>query len=155
MKKISTLIFSSLLAFGSSLIAQQEERPPGPPPEGDPRSDRPGPPRGERLPRGGRPPRGERPPVRGERPEGNNQRRGPRGNGPRGEGNRPGQGQEGRRGGGGPRPSDLGESNAELGAPGIAWYPILEDGLAEAKRTNKPILFMAVASQCSGISGVF
>jgi hypothetical protein len=27
--------------------------------------------------------------------------------------------------------------------------------LAEAKRTNKPILFMAVASQCGGISGVF
>lgn len=71
-------------------------------------------------------------PARGERP--------PRGQGP---------------GGGGPRPTDLGESEAELGSAGIAWYPILEDGLAEAKRTNKPILFMAVASQCGGISGVF
>lgn len=164
MKKIFTIILSSLLTLGGSLFAQPEERPPGPPPEGGPGGDRPAPPtaepgqrppRGERPPRGGRPPRGERPPGRGERPEGNNQRRGPRGNGPGGEGNRPEQGQEGRRGGGGPRPENLGESNAELGAPGIAWYPILADGLAEAKRTNKPILFMAVASQCGGISGVF
>jgi len=55
----------------------------------------------------------------------------------------------------GPRPSDLGESALPLGDPGIAWYPELAQGLAEAKRTNKPILFMAVASQCGGISGVF
>ena len=70
---------------------------------------------------------------------------------PRGE--RPSRGE--RSGGGGPRPTDLGESDAELGSAGIAWYPILEDGLAEAKRSNKPIFFMAVASQCGGISGVF
>jgi hypothetical protein len=56
---------------------------------------------------------------------------------------------------GGPRPENLTESPADLGSAGIAWYPILKDGLAEAQRTNKPILFMAVASQCSGISGVF
>ncbi len=31
----------------------------------------------------------------------------------------------------------------------------LEDGLAEAKRTNRPIFFMAVASQCGGVPGVF
>ncbi len=77
--------------------------------------------------------------------------------GPRSENRKPGgrgEGEKGRRSGG-PRPTDLGESDAELGAAGIAWYPILEDGLAEAKRTNKPILFMAVASQCNGISGVF
>ena len=58
-------------------------------------------------------------------------------------------------GGGGPRPEQLGETPADLGAAGIVWYPILEDGLAEAKRTNRPILFMSVASQCGGISGVF
>lgn len=57
--------------------------------------------------------------------------------------------------GGGPRPEQLGENPAELGSAGIVWYPILEDGLAEAKRTNKPLIFMAVASQCGGISGVF
>lgn len=56
---------------------------------------------------------------------------------------------------GGPRPNDLGETNLALGDAGIAWYPELAPGLAEAKRSNKPILFMAVASQCNGISGVF
>jgi len=56
---------------------------------------------------------------------------------------------------GGPGPRNLGESNAELGAAGVVWYPILEEGIAEAKRSNKPIFFMAVASQCHGISGVF
>jgi hypothetical protein len=55
----------------------------------------------------------------------------------------------------GPRPEQLGESEAELGSSGIVWYPILDDGLAEAKRTGKPILFMSVSSSCGGISGVF
>ena len=50
---------------------------------------------------------------------------------------------------------DIGASPLDLGEPGIAWYPKLEDGLAEAKRTNRPILFMAVASQCNGVPGVF
>lgn len=59
------------------------------------------------------------------------------------------------RGGGGPRPEQLGENPADLGSAGVVWYPILEDGLAEARRTNKPIMFMAVASQCGGVSGVF
>ncbi|YCM42697.1 hypothetical protein V2O64_15395 [Verrucomicrobiaceae bacterium 227] len=58
-------------------------------------------------------------------------------------------------GGGGPRPEQLGETPADLGSSGIVWYPILKDGLAEARRTNKPIMFMAVASQCGGVSGVF
>ena len=60
-----------------------------------------------------------------------------------------------RRGGGGPRPNDLGASPLDLGEPGIAWYPRLEDGIAEAKRLNRPILFMSVASQCGGVPGVF
>ena len=69
---------------------------------------------------------------------------------------RPRRGDGGRgSGGGGPRPTDLGASPLGLGEPGIAWYPKLEDGLAEAKRTNRPILFMAVASQCGGVPGVF
>ena len=59
------------------------------------------------------------------------------------------------RGGGGPRPNDLGASSLDLGEAGIAWYPRLEDGMAEAKRTNRPILFMAAASQCGGVPGVF
>lgn len=55
----------------------------------------------------------------------------------------------------GPRPGDLKESPLDLGEPGIAWYPKLEDGLLEAQRQNKPILFMAAASQCGGVPGVF
>jgi len=66
-----------------------------------------------------------------------------------------GPGGPGGRGGGGPRPEHLGASPLDLGEPGIAWYPKLEDGLAEAKRANKPILFMAAASQCGSVPGVF
>ncbi|MDG1670561.1 MAG: hypothetical protein P8H96_06825 [Akkermansiaceae bacterium] len=55
----------------------------------------------------------------------------------------------------GPRPHEIAESPAEIGSSGFVWYPILEDGLAEAKRSKRPIFFMAAASQCSGISGVF
>tara|TARA_Y100000588_G_C14243248_1_gene920353 strand:+ start:261 stop:776 length:516 start_codon:yes stop_codon:yes gene_type:complete len=74
-----------------------------------------------------------------------------------GERNGPARGQAGetRRRAGGPRPNDLGESLLDLGEPGIAWYPRLEDGISEAKRMNRPILFMAVASQCGGVPGVF
>lgn len=84
-----------------------------------------------------------------------------RGRGPlnanEGERNGPIRGQAGetRRRGGGPRPNDLGESLLDLGEPGIAWYPRLGDGIAEAKRMNRPIMFMAVASQCGGVPGVF
>jgi hypothetical protein len=84
-----------------------------------------------------------------------------RGRGPlnanEGERNGPARGQAGetRRRAGGPRPNDLGESLLDLGEPGIAWYPRLEDGISEAKRMNRPILFMAVASQCGGVPGVF
>ena len=61
----------------------------------------------------------------------------------------------GGRGGGGPLPGDLGESDLDLGEPGIAWYGRLDHGMNEAKRTNRPILFMAAASQCNGVPGVF
>ncbi len=37
----------------------------------------------------------------------------------------------------------------------IAWYTDLEAGLAEAKRTDKPILLMSAAPSCSGVSGVW
>ncbi len=42
-----------------------------------------------------------------------------------------------------------------VGAEGIAWYTTWETGLAEAKRSNRPIFFMSAAAQCSGVSGVF
>jgi|MEHZ01.5.fsa_nt_MEHZ011534871.1_4 hypothetical protein len=135
MKKILPFLLSSLITLGGSVSAQQQEQPPGPP-------------------------RGERPPRPGGRPGPDNQGQAQRGEekGPgarRGGGRRGGSRRGGGGGGGGPRPENLGESEAELGSAGIAWYPILEDGLAEAKLSNKPIFFMAVASQCGGISGVF
>ncbi len=55
----------------------------------------------------------------------------------------------------GPRPSDLTSSPQPVGEPGIAWYTTWESGLAEAKRSNRPIFFMAAAATCNGIGGVF
>lgn len=38
---------------------------------------------------------------------------------------------------------------------GIAWFGTWESALAEAKRTNRPILFMSAAPQCQGVPGVW
>lgn len=38
---------------------------------------------------------------------------------------------------------------------GIAWYGVLADGLAEAKRTGKPILLITAAAQCNGVPGMW
>tara|TARA_R110002072_G_scaffold238769_2_gene396176 strand:- start:15973 stop:16218 length:246 start_codon:yes stop_codon:yes gene_type:complete len=56
---------------------------------------------------------------------------------------------------GGPRPSDLGASKLDLGEPGIAWYTTWETAQAEARRSGRPIMFVAAATQCHGVSGVF
>jgi hypothetical protein len=55
----------------------------------------------------------------------------------------------------GPRPEQLGASKLDLGEPGIAWYTTWESAEAEAKRSGRPIMFVAAATQCNGISGVF
>ncbi len=55
----------------------------------------------------------------------------------------------------GPRPSDLGASKLALGEPGIAWYTTWQSGRDEAKRSGRPIMFVAAATQCQGISGVY
>lgn len=55
----------------------------------------------------------------------------------------------------GPRPTDLGASPQTVGDAGIAWYTTWDSALAEAKRSNRPIFFMAAAATCNGISGVF
>jgi len=55
----------------------------------------------------------------------------------------------------GPRPHDLGASPQAVGEAGVAWYTTWDTALAEAKRSNRPIFFMAAAATCSGISGVF
>jgi hypothetical protein len=45
---------------------------------------------------------------------------------------------------------------AQGGLPaGIEWYGILEDGLAEAARTDRPILLLSAAPQCGGVSGLW
>ena len=55
----------------------------------------------------------------------------------------------------GPRPGNLGASPLPLGDPGIAWYTTWESALAEAKRSQRAIMFVAAATQCHGVSGVF
>jgi hypothetical protein len=55
----------------------------------------------------------------------------------------------------GPRPDDLGASNLDVGEPGIAWYTTWETAEAEAKRSGRAIMFVAAATQCHGVSGVF
>lgn len=45
--------------------------------------------------------------------------------------------------------------NLKPDAPRIAWYSTLEGGLAEAKRSNRPILFTSAAPQCLGVSGIW
>ena len=55
----------------------------------------------------------------------------------------------------GPRPIDIAASKQPIGSPGVVWYTTWDTALAEAKRSQRPIFFMAAAAQCSGISGVF
>ncbi|MEK6235692.1 MAG: hypothetical protein N2C14_13365 [Planctomycetales bacterium] len=38
---------------------------------------------------------------------------------------------------------------------GVAWHGVLQDGLDEAKRTGKPILFITAAPQCGGVPGMW
>lgn len=45
--------------------------------------------------------------------------------------------------------------NSKQVVSGIAWYGVLKDGLAEAKRTGKPILFVTSAPQCNGVPGMW
>lgn len=55
----------------------------------------------------------------------------------------------------GPRPSNLGASKLDLGEAGIQWYTTWESAEAEAKRSGRAIMFVAAATQCHGVSGVF
>lgn len=55
----------------------------------------------------------------------------------------------------GPRPNDLGAADLNLGEAGIAWLTTWETAEEEAARSNRPIMFVAAATQCHGISGVF
>ena len=66
-----------------------------------------------------------------------------------------GQGQRGTSGSGGSRLRAVGKNPQAVGDAGVNWYVTWETGLAEAKRSNRPIFFMSAAAQCSGVSGVF
>ena len=63
--------------------------------------------------------------------------------------------QRGRNGSGGTRLRAVKKNPQAVGDAGVDWYVTWETGLAEAKRSNRPIFFMSAATQCSGISGVF
>jgi hypothetical protein len=52
----------------------------------------------------------------------------------------------------GPQASNTLEVPTEAG---IAWYGSWEVGLAEAKRTQRPILLMSAAPQCHGVPGMW
>jgi len=38
---------------------------------------------------------------------------------------------------------------------GVQWFTHLKDGLAEARRTGKPILYLSAAPSCGGAPGVW
>ena len=39
--------------------------------------------------------------------------------------------------------------------PKVIWYGTLKDGLAEAKRSDRPILLISAAPHCHAVSGVW
>ena len=48
------------------------------------------------------------------------------------------------------------ERNTEPGLKaGIAWYGVLEDGLAVAKEADRPIFLLSAAPQCAGVPGMW
>lgn len=53
-----------------------------------------------------------------------------------------------------PPPREKDEPLAK-GTGGIPWFATLDTGLAEAKRTGKPILFLTAAPHCGGIAGLW
>jgi hypothetical protein len=54
----------------------------------------------------------------------------------------------------GPPPFDQ-SSNGNLPTNGIQWFATWNAGLAEAKRTGKPILLVSAAPHCAGVSGIW
>ena len=55
---------------------------------------------------------------------------------------------------GGPKPDVIYE-NVEAAPARIAWYATLDSALAEAKRSQRPILFTSAAPACTGVPGVW
>jgi hypothetical protein len=38
---------------------------------------------------------------------------------------------------------------------GIVWFGTVKAGVAEARRTNRPILLMSAVPECHGVSGIW
>ena len=55
----------------------------------------------------------------------------------------------------GPGPKNLGAVELPVGSESVIWYSTWETATTEAKRSNRPIFFMAAAHQCGDISGTF
>ncbi|MFK7961894.1 MAG: hypothetical protein AB8G96_15370 [Phycisphaerales bacterium] len=53
------------------------------------------------------------------------------------------------------RSTPIADHPQAVGDAGVAWYTTWESGLAEAKRSNRPIFFMAAATCTSGVPGTF
>jgi hypothetical protein len=53
------------------------------------------------------------------------------------------------------RSEPIGESQLRIGEEGVVWYARWDTAVAEAKRSNRPIFFMAAACQKGSVSGVF
>lgn len=54
--------------------------------------------------------------------------------------------------GGTPESAEVLEAPTE---PGIAWFGSWDAGLAEARRTGRPILIMSATPQCHGVPGMW
>ena len=55
---------------------------------------------------------------------------------------------------GGPRPDAIYE-DVEAAPARIAWYATLDSALAEAERSQRPILFTSAAPACTGVPGIW
>lgn len=47
------------------------------------------------------------------------------------------------------------EAPAQRASAAIAWYPTWDLGLAEARRSGRPILLQSAAPQCHGVPGMW
>ncbi len=54
-----------------------------------------------------------------------------------------------------PRTERPRKQSANSSPAGIAWYGAWKPGLAEAKKSGRPILLIAAAPHCHGISGIW
>jgi hypothetical protein len=53
------------------------------------------------------------------------------------------------------KPKKPADDPPQAKAAGIPWFATWESGLAEAKRTGKPILLVSAAPSCGGVSGIW